>query len=503
LVIALADHPQPNSRKAWYLLHSWAGIVLALMIYIVCASGSVALFVHELQLWQYPELQRIAPPPASGVNVQAVLDEAKRAGLVQDSASFRLPHHTNGVILRLTDDSDRIAVFDPTTGALLGVKPEGFGRMLRGLHVDLLLPFPLGAFLTGFLGITLLFLILTGIITHRRFYREIFTLRTGRSWRLSWSDVHKLAGTWGVAFLGIMGFTGSILGLAAILLLQTAVVAHRGDADKAYAELSNKTEAPSGVRAPLGATGPMLAPEIAGEPFVPRYILISNIGDEKATVTVEGERPDYLSSTDRKVFTRQGQLVGMPRGVTNGAGWRTYSALMPLHFGEFGDAALKFVYLFLGLAACLMPVSGILLWLDRHRRDDTMSSSHYLMRGLAAGVIIGFPIAFAGLFLAQRLAPHWMAQQGHPTMALLTVWLGAVAWAIWRATKPNTERALLAVAGILFVLVAPINGLVSGDSLLFAIAGPLKTSHVVDGVMLALGLSLLAAAHRYRPVSPS
>jgi uncharacterized iron-regulated membrane protein len=489
----MADYPQSDSRKAWYLLHSWAGIVLALMIYVVCASGCVALFVHELQLWQYPELQRIAAPPGGVINVEAAVEAAKRHRLVEDSVTFRLPNYSNGLILRVPDESDRIAVFDPASGALLAIKPEGFGRMLRGLHADLLLPFPLGTFLTGFLGITLLFLVVTGVVTHRRFYRDLFTLRTGRSWRLSWSDVHKLAGTWGMAFLGMMGFTGAILGLAGLLLLQTAIVTFRGDSAKAYAEITGKTAAATGKPGVLGGTGPMLSHEINGEPFVPRFITIAHIGDEKSVVTVDGERPDYLSSTDRKVFDREGKLIATPRGVLNGAGWRTYSGMMPLHFAEFGDAAIKFVYLFLGLAACMMPVSGILLWLDRHRRDNTLSHAHYLMRALAAGVIIGFPIALASQFLVTRLAPGWMALQGNATVALFAVWGATVAWALLRTAKPDTERGLLGLTAILFLLVAPVNWWVTGDSLLSAILRPLSTSHVVDGVMLALGLSLLGA----------
>ncbi|NHZ90955.1 hypothetical protein F2P45_18300 [Massilia sp. CCM 8733] len=492
------DHPQATSPKAWYLLHSWAGIILALMVYVVCASGSVALFVHELQLWQYPELQRIGAPPNGEPNVEAALAQAARRGLAGDSASFQLPHHTNGLILRLTDDSDRMAIFDPVSGALVAIKPQGFGHMLRRLHSDLLLPFPIGAYVTGLLGIALLFLVLTGVMTHRRLFREVFTLRTGRGWRLSWSDTHKVAGTWGMVFLGMMGFTGSILGLAGLLLLQTALVVHRGDAGKAYAELTGSAGEPGTLRAAPGRSGPVLAPDIAGEPFVPRFITFSRRGDAKATVTVDGERPDYLSATDRKIFDAQGQLVALPRGVHQGAGWRTYSAMLPLHFGDFGGAGLKFVYLILGLAACMLPVSGIVLWLDRQRRAGTLARSHRLMQGLCAGVTLGFPIAFASLFLADRLAPGAMAVQGAPAVMFIATWAVCAAWALWRGAQPGAVRGLLGLAGVLFVLVAPLNALTTRDTLLFALPGPFDTSHMVDGVMLALGAGLLFASRRLK-----
>lgn len=478
------------------MLHSWTGIVLALMIYIVCASGTVALFVHDIELWQHPELQRA---PASGdrpVNLEGALAEARRAGLVSDRATFQLPHHTNAVMLRIPDDSGRVAFFDPASGALRAIRQEGFGRMLRVLHSDLLLPFPVGAFLTGFLGITLLFLVVTGVVTHRRFYRELFTLRTGRSWRLSWSDLHKLAGAWGMAFLAMMSFSGSIFGLAGLLLLQTAVVAHRGDAAQASKAIGGFRQEASGVQARLGPLAPMLAQTIGSAPFSPRYVTISHIGDEKSTVMVEGERPDYLSDAERKVFDRHGRLLAVERGVNEGAGWRVYSALLPLHFGNYGGAALKLVYLLLGLAACLMPVSGIWLWLDRHRRGNTLGRGHFLMRGMASGVIVGFPIGIAGLFIAARLIPVWMAQAGNPALVLLTVWVGVLGVSLLLARRARLEQALVSLAGGLFLLVPFVNGWVTGDFLLFALGGPLRTSHLVDAVLLACAIGLLGAARR-------
>lgn len=494
----MADHPQADSRKAWYLLHSWAGVVLALLMFVLSATGCVALFEQEIRQWQHTELRHLPAPPSGIPNVDAALAEAQRRGLVKDSATFHLPRDSNALLMRLPEDSEKLALFHPVDGSLIAIKSEGFSRMLRILHSDLLLPFPLGMFSVGLLGVLLMFLVTTGVVTHRRLYRDAHTLRTDRGWRLAWSDLHKLLGTWGMAFFGLMGFSGSVLGLAALILLQTAVVAHRGDKAAAYQHMLGKEHEAAGRPGARAPAASMLAPEIDGEPFTPRFITFNNIGDANATVVVDGARPDMLSNTDRKVFDRAGVLLETPRGAHLGAGWRVYSALMPLHFADYGGAALKFAYLVLGLLACMMPVSGILLWLDRHRRAGSMRPSYLLVRGLSVGVMAGFPLAVGCLFIAERLQPGWMAMPGNPARLLFAVWGAALAVGLLGRARAGSVRLLLALAGLVFVLVAPLNGWLTGDGLLAALARPLQASHLVDAAMLALGLSFIAASRRLR-----
>lgn len=474
--------------------------MLAQLIFVLCASGCVALFEDEIRLWQHTELRNVAPAANGVPNVDGALAQAQKLGLVKDSATFSLPHHSNALVMRLPSDRERVAIFNPESGALIAIKNEGFSRMLRILHSDLLLPFPIGMFTVGLLGVALMFLVTTGVVAHRHFYREAFTLRAGRTWRLGWSDLHKLFGTWGMGFLGLMGFTGSILGLAALILLQTAVVAYHGDGQAARQEVRGREYKAAGVAATRAPAALMLEPTINGEPFVPRYITFNNIGDVNATVVVEGARPDILSNTERKVFDRNGVLLEAPRGAHRGAGWRVYSALMPLHFAEYGGAALKFVYLILGLMACLMPLSGILLWLDRHQKAGTLKPAHLLMRGLSVGVMAGFPIAVAALFLAERLAPQWMGATGNPSMLLFACWGATLAVALARAAHASTVRLLLLMAGTLWMLVAPVNGWLSGDALPLALARPLQASHMVDAVMLAIGISFIVASRRLKQV---
>ncbi|WP_350547403.1 PepSY-associated TM helix domain-containing protein, partial [Pseudoalteromonas sp. 5-MNA-CIBAN-0065] len=76
--------------------------------------------------------------------------------------------------------------------------------------------------LTGFLGLTLLVSAVTGLFIHRKLIKELFTFRRDKGLDIAVSDAHKVIGIWGSVFNIVIGFTGSFLGLATIILLPAA-----------------------------------------------------------------------------------------------------------------------------------------------------------------------------------------------------------------------------------------------------------------------------------------
>lgn len=57
-----------------FVLHSWAGIVTGLLMFIVCFSGSVVVFKNEIDLWANPSLAQLPradkPAPLDAVLAQ-------------------------------------------------------------------------------------------------------------------------------------------------------------------------------------------------------------------------------------------------------------------------------------------------------------------------------------------------------------------------------------------------------------------------------------------------
>ena len=57
-----------------FTLHSWAGIVTGLLMFIVCFSGAVVVFKHEIDLWANPSLAQL-PRSKHPASLDAVLTQ--------------------------------------------------------------------------------------------------------------------------------------------------------------------------------------------------------------------------------------------------------------------------------------------------------------------------------------------------------------------------------------------------------------------------------------------
>mgnify|MGYP000545040647 CR=1 FL=1 len=91
------------------------------------------------------------------------------------------------------------------TGEVLDVKQSGLTDWLRDFHRHLMWPAKwggerFGRFLVGIAGMTLIFSIITGIITHTKIIKQMFVLRTEGSQLLKWQDLHKVLGLWPLPF---------------------------------------------------------------------------------------------------------------------------------------------------------------------------------------------------------------------------------------------------------------------------------------------------------------
>jgi len=60
-----------------YTLHSWAGIVTGLLVFVVCVTGALLVFKHEIDVWANPMLKDL-PRAERRVGPEAVLASLAR-----------------------------------------------------------------------------------------------------------------------------------------------------------------------------------------------------------------------------------------------------------------------------------------------------------------------------------------------------------------------------------------------------------------------------------------
>jgi uncharacterized iron-regulated membrane protein len=196
--------------------HAWAGVITALLVYVMFFLGGVVLFYHQLTVWEEPLLQR---PPVELPSLEAALRVAQPESeefylylpgeeRAMTKVGYYLPDTTVWRMWWLdVDRGQRIPERE---------KAAAFVYDLHYLWHDVTgfwLQYGAGVLVFGFL----LALVTGARIQLGRFRRQLFQLRPERERRVVWSDLHKVAGVFGLPFQLVYALTGSMMVLSPLL----------------------------------------------------------------------------------------------------------------------------------------------------------------------------------------------------------------------------------------------------------------------------------------------
>jgi len=390
-------------RRLIHRLHVWLGVAAGLALLLLCLSGSLAVFRVEIGQWAAGGL------PASEPGCQLDADQALhrlRGQLGDDPSPIRrlsLPALTGGHLeLRLANG--RRAQADVCGRPLSGLRTQ-VADFLVNLHTRLFLG-KSGRWVVGLFGLLMLLSLASGLLAHRRILRQWFTLRRGRSLRLTGSDAHKLLGLWILPFHLLTAASGAWLGLASLLPVPV-IKGVKAAAQAPY-------ERPLGLQAML---------DQAGERLPGLQPVFFDFFPERGQVSLRGNLPGELVqrySAELLFDGQRGDLLGVhdPRRLRGLAWWN--QAMMPLHLGDWAGVSLRWLYALLGLGSAALIWLGLWLWGDRRRHV----AGALLPRGRWAGLgLRGASAALLASLLLPWLLWRW-AGRGFE--------LGASAW-LWSA----------------------------------------------------------------------
>jgi uncharacterized iron-regulated membrane protein len=347
-----------------YSLHSWAGILVGLWVFVVCVTGSVLVFKNEIDLWANPSLNGLprASPPAGPDNV---LQNLKRLHPEATPTFLGLPTAaspswsilTNGIDGR---ERNRFAA-RADTGEVVGLVDSELGQFIRNLHVFLLFG---PRWPVGFLGVVVLFLLASGLVIHRKVIKDLFTLRWGRSLRVVTADLHRALGVWGLGFYLVLAFTGAWLGLAPVFERGIAYIAGPSAAPPAPSPVPSASSERGHVS--LDALLERARRDIPN--FEVTALGLTKWGHPDAIVRVTGRLRGSLGGDVNVTYAAATGATLGPSPATIGGFWSSFARLMePLHFGDFGGIVLKWLYFILGLMQAGLTLTGTLIWFERSK----------------------------------------------------------------------------------------------------------------------------------------
>lgn len=373
--------------------HRAAGAGLGALIFLIFVTGTLSSFRDELRLWSSPVVQSQQGDHTPGPSASAIdkvvtafagrhpLEEVSRWAVllpVDERAPYELVYPNTrapGLIRAFVGGPDLVYLGDSRCN------PAEF---VFNLHANLSFRGKLGRISVGGVGLVCLFLVISGFLIHRQKRRNAFALRKGNSVRRTLGDAHRALGLWGVLFFTAISFSGAVLGLKSVLVVAPAALKFKGDLAKAKRELAVPQVKRSGHSAQMRSVPALWsdaterANALAGnEVFVPTLLSTFAWGDTRAQWGVSGSLRGALAPQNEAIQVRLSGVDGqfLSGHSVQDQAWprRVFSALAPLHYGDFGGVAIKSLYALLGGAGILLVGSGLLIWV-RRRADQQVKS---------------------------------------------------------------------------------------------------------------------------------
>jgi uncharacterized iron-regulated membrane protein len=349
------------SRRQWFAVHGWIGLTAGLMLFVICWSGTVAVFSSEIDWLLNPDI-RVEPAPGEPA-WDAIRRTAERAFPDGQVTQVSRPLHdgfaAEAVVLRPGDRMWRVYA-DPATGEHLGdTSYFNVQRFFRSFHMNLFFisaDFDLGYWgfrLVEIFALALIVSMVSSLVFYRRWWRRLFKLETRKGRRILWSDLHKLSGLWSLWFVPAIAITGLWY------LVEEFVPGSPEPPEPAEA-------------AEIAGNEPTLAEAVAAaRQAVPGFDVTRVALEDPTLVEVYGfDGATLVRDRASKVWidARDGGVVGVQRTGDLSPLERWIDTADPLHFGNFGGLWSKAVWFVFGLALSGMSLTGAYLQVQRQRR---------------------------------------------------------------------------------------------------------------------------------------
>ncbi|KQM27276.1 MULTISPECIES: PepSY-associated TM helix domain-containing protein [unclassified Sphingomonas] len=503
-------------RQSQSTLHTWSGLLLGWLLFAVFVAGTAAYWREALNRWARPELARID-------STDRVVDGAVTflTRTAPDAQSWFIPVPTPqsaGAELFWVPqvkpgDEPRGRRGRRDTRAFIGSDgQEGSARETRGgdffyrFHFDLhYMPVFWARWIVGIAAMFMLVAIFTGIVTHKKIFRDFFTLRRGKGQR-SWLDGHNATAVLALPFHLMITYTGLVTLIA--MLMPWAIVANYSDESKLYAAVF--PEAPAveriGRPAPLTDLVAVLYDAERRMGGTVGYVSVFNPGDAAARITLTRSGTSMLSARSPAIAYDGVTGRMLWQAPPPGGAVETQGVMVGLHAGRFGDYPTRWLYFLCGIAGSLMVASGLVLWTVKRRErlpDPARPPFGFrVVERLNVGFVAGFPLAMTLYLWANRLLPTGLGGRADAEVnAMFAGWATIFVYALARRPARAWVELLAVQAALLIAL--PLYDIVALPTGLFAtIAAGDWVLAGADLTFLALGAGFGFAAwrvHRFRP----
>ena len=524
-------------RHAMTWLHTWFGLALGFVLMACFFFGSLSVFDREIDRWAIPA-SRFAPQPMPSFDkvLRPVFEDMKPSQqsieFMRDKVNGPMPERFDTVrnwgaytthrdpMLSLfagyvvpnsknPDDGVRgNRTIDPRSGGALPDDQLKVGSgFLYPLHYSLTFYWKgLGFWIVGFAALMMLVALVTGVVMHRKFFREFFTFRPKKAVQRSVLDLHNMMGVLALPFHFFFAFTGLVIFAGIYFPVSHTQLEPLHELHEQHeAQTTGLPHDRAGVAAPLASVDDMVreaqrrwaAKGMAGEVGL---LSLRHVGDANGYVSV------FRAGTDRialvgdgihfKASTGEVLREDPPRTAVDSLN----TFLTGLHLQHFRHWLLRWLYVLGGLMGCVCIATGFIFFVEKRKKQHAKQGRQgsRIVDALAVTTVTGMLIATCTILIANRLLPAslpsgWPPRGDLEQYLFWAGWVAAMAHAFWRSApvasgQPNPAwRENGGAVAAMAATAVGLNWITTGDHLL-------KTVGEAYWPVAGVDLSLLVCA---------
>lgn len=521
----------PRQSMSW--LHTWASLVLGWLLYAIFLTGTLSFFQTEITNWMKPEFHQSVPNNSQLEQTQVALNYLQKNHPNAGSWTIQLPNsrqNTTQLNIRKEGEDPRArrggerVTIDSSTGEVLEARETRGGGFLYRFHFELYgMPRTWARWIVGLATMFMFVAIISGVITHKKIFKDFFTFRSGKGQR-SWLDAHNATAVFALPFHIMITLSGLLLLLFTLMPWGVnQVYENRGQflQDQRKSLIEAPTEDSNSARGQGGQRGEMqgqarnvgrsdrgeghgnrgegrnkrpeaqpapladLAPILAQAKVEWKQNPVANISvvapnTDRATIELRAlnaasvthrgvyETLDFNGVTGKNITDDSASLrnPSIPNAI--------YNITTVLHEARGVDLALRWLLFLSGVMGTMMIATGLILWCvkraPQQQKQGYKSFGYRLVEVTNIAAIIGLPIACATFFYANRFIPADMEMRlNWEIRSFFIVWILTLIYAMFR-THRQAWLELLMFTTIAFALLPIINPLTGGQALLNTIA---------------------------------
>ncbi|MCF2857772.1 PepSY domain-containing protein [Pseudoalteromonas sp. SMS1] len=422
-------------------LHTWVGLLLCWLLFLIFFAGTISFFRHEISLWNQPAVHSIAHNKQqqhtlieSGLGyLREAAPEANRwwVGLPSErQPELQVSHrHAQGEGKRDKWVDERL---DPNTLSQIdGLVDTKGGNFFYRLHFDLhYMDRKLARWLVCFASLFMLIALISGVVIHKRIFKDLFQFRPQKGVR-AWLDAHNLSSVLALPFHLMITYTGLVT-LIFMLFPNPAETLYddglKGFRADFYPERQRIEASSEPLKVPAFETAFAHFYQNWPDQKIKR-VIIDHPSNTASSIKIYGDNGTLIR--DEYPFWQYsgttGELLKTARLDPSNAEM-LYGGMIAVHSGRLAHPGLRWLYFICGIAGCIMIASGCVMWAKRIsarlKPGQTANFGLKLVETLNIATIMGLPLATAGFFYANRLLPETLtARADKEVLVFFIIWL--------------------------------------------------------------------------------